>query len=83
MSHLKDLEAKDVHFFISQLNQTISATLCQVTVDSVEGICSKPVHMQSLNSSSSLTNFRFVLNSLQHYNFAHSAIFIADQNFYF
>lgn len=45
MSHLKDLEAKDVHFFISKLNQSISATLCQVTVDSVEGICSKPVHM--------------------------------------
>lgn len=80
MLHLKDLEAKDVHLFISKLNQTIPPPLCQITADSVESICSKPVHRQSLNSSSSLTNFRFVLISC---NFAHSATFIADQNFYF
>lgn len=53
--------------------------------NSVKGTCSKPVYRQSLNSPSSLTNFRFVLfsYSFQHYNFAPSTYFIADQNFYF
>lgn len=79
MLHLKDLGEKAAYFLTSHLNQ--SNCLCQVTLDSVESICSKPVPKQILNSCSSVTDFSFLLKSLQGYNFSHSAIFTADQTF--